>query len=542
MANREKEGIGCIYRGRIDFYFPIKYETDCNFQALCNKINECLNRDINNHYTEIRKELEDLCAEFDDTIHTEMTGKLPLSRKIKKIVRQQKRNHCPPTSRSNDGSILGVEFTETGFKIQLTPGEIEAYGIKRDESNAEYDQYRKFYGKNYIQSQERFVLLPLHVQLYNNEYVWLNAVLTIFGNKMGILKLELPLVNVSDQLMKDNNINGYVKSVENKWGSMYVANTSEIAGIRDAYIKKYTEECSIKIIPQNGMLQNVLLARFEGMPKQLNNIPLEVQEDLYKIIAAPVQVIAGTPYKQIAREYIENQSWGKYNMKYITSTTGGCLSIVDVSLCNTVRENYRKKWSIVKLTDKQNDIIDQSIIRDLCINVEFALIILLLKRMNASYIYAQKIEKPDEMQSFQNAYHLNLMYISELQESCFGTVSEQLTAFEQMMPYYLKESIVATKMAAIDKLLADQDAQRQSLLQKSIDLGGLVMALIFGLPAIYDTLSIIRNALDFITNDIPFINLENTSITVWLLLIIILAKYILSKLKSAKRKQYFDFL
>lgn len=234
-------------------------------------------------------------------------------------------------------------------------------------------------------------------------------------------------------------------------------------------------------------------------------------------------------------------SWGEGSFKYITNTTGGCLSLSDESIIEAEKEYYRGHWEVPELTNEHIEIIIQSIIRDLCINVEFALTILLLKRLNASYIYKQKIARPNEMQSVQRLYRLNLMYISELQEYCFGTVSEQVAAFEKMMPFYLKEDIVATKMGAIDKLLADIDTQRQSNIQKSMDIGGFVMALIFGLPAIYETLSIFRNALDSFVTDIPIVSLENVSISIWLLLIVMVGRNIFKNSQAIKRKEYFKF-
>lgn len=57
-----------------------------------------------------------------------------------------------------------------------------------------------------------------------------------------------------------------------------------------------------------------------------------------------------------------------------------------------------------------------------------------------------------------------------------------------------------------------------------------MLALIFGLPAIYESLEIIRNALGFILVDVPIITLENLSVVLWLLLNLFMGL----KIKSGK--------
>lgn len=111
------------------------------------------------------------------------------------------------------------------------------------------------------------------------------------------------------------------------------------------------------------------------------------------------------------------------------------------------------------------------------------------------------------------------MYISELQEGCFGTVSAQIETFEKVMPYYLKEKITTDKLNAIDCIIADEEAKKQEALQNVIGFGGLLIAALFGLPAIYETISIIRRMCTFIRWDIPFFTIESFSIFVWVIIV-----------------------
>ena len=132
-------------------------------------------------------------------------------------------------------------------------------------------------------------------------------------------------------------------------------------------------------------------------------------------------------------------------------------------------------------------------------------------------------------------YNLNLMFISKLQEFCYGSASEQVEVFEKLMPYYLKEKIVTEKMQSIDRLLTDEESQRYEKLNNFISIVGLIMASVFGLPAIYDTFKILRGLCVFITYNIPLLTIENTSFGVWILLIIVLIVKIFRSRKISRK-------
>lgn len=45
----------------------------------------------------------------------------------------------------------------------------------------------------------------------------------------------------------------------------------------------------------------------------------------------------------------------------------------------------------------------------------------------------------------QIEYNKNVLFISELQENCYGSVSEQTALLEKMMPHYFKHEITSAK-------------------------------------------------------------------------------------------------
>lgn len=160
----------------------------------------------------------------------------------------------------------------------------------------------------------------------------------------------------------------------------------------------------------------------------------------------------------------------------------------------------------------------------------------MLKRLNMIYTYGIKKTGLKGMNNIQTKYNTNVMFISELQEQCYGSASEQVIAFERMMPYYLKEEIVAEKMQALDKIITDERTKRDNSFQTFISIASFIVALLFVLPAIYETLSIIRDLCCFIEKDIPYLTTKNLSFIVWLLLITLIFVSMRKKYRKKRHK------
>lgn len=534
MAKNEQQGIDKIQCGRIDFYIPLIFETKYSFEDICNKINSGLDKSITSHYSAIQQDTQDFLAYKKDEVFEKKT----IVQRVKRFIRDKRKSNCRVISRENMNNVIRVGATDEGIKIELSLEELETYHNKRNELIGMYDKYKELYGLKFTNSQNIYILLPLHIQLNNGEYVWLNAILFVFPNKMGILKLELPLLNVSSQpLMKYNN-NEYIKNIENPWLIDMQIQENTIECIWEAYKKSFINDVGVSVRQIGDSFHNVLLSDFDGIPKQIGSISNRVMVDLYRIIAAPVTIMDCTSYEKEAQEYIKEHQWAKHNSKYICSSTGGCLSITDIAFKDYLLGVYKQKYDVDEFEEQEKKIIYEKVINNLCLNVEYAIIIMVLKYLNVKYFYELLLKKPQTMHDIKKKYNINVMYISELQESCFGTVSEQIETFERVMPYYLKENITADKLKAIDCILADEEAKRQESLQNIIGFGGLVMAALFGLPAIYETISIIRQICIFITIDIPVFTIENFSVLVWLVVLLIIRCALRSWRRKKGRKLY----
>ena len=88
------------------------------------------------------------------------------------------------------------------------------------------------------------------------------------------------------------------------------------------------------------------------------------------------------------------------------------------------------------------------------------------------------------MFNVKKEYFENILFINELQNTCYGTVLEQTSEIERMMPLYLKTDITRSNQIALDNILKDKEQQRSEHFLNFISVGSLVLSLIFGLPMV----------------------------------------------------------
>lgn len=210
------------------------------------------------------------------------------------------------------------------------------------------------------------------------------------------------------------------------------------------------------------------------------------------------------------------------------------MSIVDEAICDWARKCFVKDNNIDEFSPEHQEMVDHMLARSMCNNVEFALIIPILKHLNTSHIFNLKQINSIDASKVQMVYNRNLIMISTMQEHCYGTASEQVIAFEKMMPYYLKEDIKAEKMGALDRIIADAESKKNNSFQVFISIASFIIALLFGLPSIYETFSVIRELCFFIDYDIRLLTVKNASFVAWFLLMLMLSAFCWKKYKTKK--------
>lgn len=510
-----------IHRAELDYYVSLKFDCNLDFTRLCDTINSWMKNTMDNYFN---------VQQASYSVLTEELKKVKMEL-VNDFDRDDYRNINTPQrnpSLTNDVQI-SLDFTDKGFRTIITPYEVINYYTRRNDLTVEYNQYERIYGKTFTETQERFVLPPLRVTLENEKVVWMNAILCVFANKMGILKLELPLYDITSNHLKEIDKYAYIKETKYEWDGSKPFNGTTIDEISDFYLDCVGSFCSLKILKYNYICHTIL-ADYEGMPENTEHIDINTQEELYKIISAPVTDIAYASCKDLAKEYLKNHSWGERNFKYITNTKGGCLSTTGSSFLKWVADAIDEEES----TEEARNYV----IKLLRMNVELALIIMALRRMNAEYVIYAKATSHEDAHEIQRNYNFDRLYISELLEGCYGSVREQLENFEKSMRYYIDTTLIEEKIEAINEIIRDEEDQRNSKFQNFLSISGVVLALVFGLPAIHDTLSIIRPLVFFIKGDIPYVSVANASFFIWSVLTFFLAQYIFKKQKKKKTKRH----
>ena len=106
--------------------------------------------------------------------------------------------------------------TNTG-KFYIKDADLELLNQRIIRLQEEYDISLKFYGHNFTNRQDRFLLLPLKIELENGKFTWLYPLIYLFENNMGILKLELPIFDSCIEPLLENDYDRFLKKIINKY-------------------------------------------------------------------------------------------------------------------------------------------------------------------------------------------------------------------------------------------------------------------------------------------------------------------------------------
>ena len=144
----------------------------------------------------------------------------------------------------------------------------------------------------------------------------------------------------------------------------------------------------------------------------------------------------------------------------------------------------------------------------------------------------KKEENANNIHRIQEEYLYNNIFIIQLQQSCYGSVKDQISFLEEKLAYYLNTKDTNEKMNAMDAIITENRATKNLKFQNFLSIGGVLLTIIFGLPAIYETATILKKCL-FPRIDIPIITIENSSIVIWVLLVIyVLIKVLVNRFSN----------
>jgi len=509
---RINEEITKIKSGCIDYYYSLKVETKLNYYELCETIQANINRTLENYNLEISSILQ---KDMENKMTEE--GIEELSVRIDCDEKQVKNKILNSELDQISQKIVRIEISNTQKGVKIIPISEANQHIEETEKEIEYN-YKKdleIYGQAFVNNYRVINLPPYKVQLINDSFVFVDALLHVFKNGMMILKITIPIKDIEITPLFENNEDEYIKNIIDIYKVGDCTKEKTIEEIKKKYYQ-YIYDCNKKItniISVSKVLRNIILADFEGVPSDVRDITEDVKEKLYRIIVAPIQKRDDISFKDRANIYLAENSYTYDGIKYITSSMGKCISIIDSDtidyLENILDSNKRNEAYRIGINSVRR-------------NIEFSFLIILLKNMNSSITYFEKELNLNNINKIQKEYNFNLIFILQLQQTCFGSVREQLAFLENKMIYFLDVKSRDERMKAIDAIIENDNNTKSLNFQNFLSIGGFLLTVIFGLPAIYETLTILRKSNLFINKDIAILTIDNCSIAIWIALTIIL--------------------
>lgn len=509
--SKKEQGITIIKYGELHLFYPIRFEKKVLIKELRDKIQESSIVFKDEYTQEVLEQLgNDMCRLTEEW--NQKHGDVMQIR----VVDYENALHQDKTLSDIRKEDLRIEMFEENGKLytSLVSTELEALQERTNQMVEEYDQSIELYGRIFTDVQNRFLLLPLKVTLYNGKKVWLYPFLYLFSNKMAVLKIELPLIDVEIDALKDNELDKCIQSTTCTWDEGVESFTS-LEQIEKFYKDKIYNN-NIEFVVTNDTFCHIIMTDYLDMPNDTESLSKMMKEDIFRIVCAPAPRIPSS-IKEDAEGLLKNYSWGKHNMKSVLKSTGGCVSFVDIELFDyRSQDKYEKKMT--ELQEMERVDVANILARDVEVNVEFAILIIIMKKLNQRLNLWQKQNNQKDFIQVQKDYYENVIFIDSLQESCYGSVSEQVCSFEKMLPHYMKSELMAEKLNAVESILEIEKNENEEKMQRFITVGGFLLNVIFGLPSIYSALGILRDFCSFIQGDVPIISQANVSVIIWLLL------------------------
>lgn len=288
-----------IAYGELHFYYPFKFDNKYSYTQIHKKIEKSPLLFTDEYQQKVIDSLGYSLVETFNDIKKEFEASSSLNNPcILKMSDYQKYKSmkCAPMSINPDDILLEIESGESSIKFYIKDADLELLNQRIIRLQEEYDISLKFYGHNFTNRQDRFLLLPLKIELENGKFTWLYPLIYLFENNMGILKLELPIFDSCIEPLLENDYDRFLTKIINKWNIKNYNSETTLSSIQNFYLSNLLDDIKIDMVSYSNELKNIILIDFDGRPQHINSIPNDVKEDLFRIICAPVPSRNNTTY------------------------------------------------------------------------------------------------------------------------------------------------------------------------------------------------------------------------------------------------------
>lgn len=541
LEMKKRKNIDVIKYGELHMYYPIKFNTKLQFSELCDIIYQSKVGYNDDYHQKILDDMGSSLAETAEEIQNlfESHGD-----KIKINVTNPETNYIYNTENKNqqwyelNGDNIKIEITESESSVftKITNMELEALQERDLRIQKELEVCSRICGKSFLEYQSRIPLIPFKMKLISGEIIWIQAMIIIFRNKMGLLKLNFPLININTKSFKEYNIDSLVIKIDNCWKNMDIDKNVKLSELYSYYLEKLFENKKLEIIKYDDSFNNLILVDYDGIPKQLNHISKDIQEEFFRIVCAPVPDYPYTSYSKDTVEYIKKFSLKQqHGIKYILKNNGGVLSVIDKNLQTFYLQQFKKEKNVETLDNNDYMYICSELASNINVNIEMSILIIMLKKSNELNNIYNKLYTTKELYKIRREYYQNILFINELQRTCYGSVIEQISEMEEKMPLYCNASINESNQIALDNILKGDQQYRSDNLLNFISIGSFIFTLVFGLPSIYEALKILQKTLQCTLKNVDSISMEKLSVTLWIILCVLIVIKVFRKSSSSHK-------
>ena len=408
---------------------------------------------------------------------------------------------------------LAYDSNRASFNIEsLTLGYCEQLDSSLE---VEQEHFAKYYGEWPCSVQARFVLSPWLVRFVDGKRAYLNVIIILLANGIGFIEFELPLAGITYDTLSRSYLCDLIHSF--KLLKPDAVERDSIFEVASFLADDLAKESQATIRMSADCFDHLILADFDGQVDDFSELDKSVKEALFRISHRPVPPRRVGFYCEDAEKFFADQSLDYGLVRVLMNPMGRCTSLMSAQFQNNYDQNEMDEAGNISLA-RCGEINDLRLVNS---QLEFAILVMMMKRINNERLLAEQLVGSMDCLNSRRRYESGKMFLIEFQSHCFGSVKEQIKTFEQKMPFYVRSEELAEKNSAFEVIMEINKEERRWRLEYFAAIMGLLLVVLFALPSVRDTVSILREMIPF--GDVPWVTIDSMSIALWILFLLVIA-------------------
>lgn len=359
------------------------------------------------------------------------------------------------------------------------------------------------------QNKISYVLFPIKLRLENNISIYVNVVIDIFTNNMAILKVKIPFTGkLLDKVRKRELYTVFdiytvdCEAIERKYEYVKTEN-------KDIYKILYSFSKALfgKHI-ENEMLntfEHIIISDYSPILTSFVDASNIAKKQLFHLLHSDKH--ESDQNESDYSDFWVSNGFVISGCRYLFDKSGRCLSLMS-SQC----ELYDSLLNYVNKDELTSNILENSI--DLWIEI------CVLTRLNSQSVYHFTCDNLNVLQKTKDRYLQNENYLNDIFDM---TTVQAFELFEKMqleLKKYISFNNVNRRWKRIEEIYNIRKESAKIKFNFLISVSVFIVTVIFSLPVVRETVIIFRKA--FPQSDIPLLTIDNVSVIIWILIVLIL--------------------